>query len=123
MYKLYLIIILLFTITSCKEKENISIEKPTVDTRFVGTWILKNENNRYEKYTFFNNNKIEYSNNYNYNGSENNETLTYEWKKEGKNYYYRLWNNELDSWSAFPIKYINTNMIKIYSDFFEKSYI
>ena len=123
MYKLYLIIILLFTITSCQKKENISVEKPTVDTRFVGTWIFKNDNNEYERYTYFNNNKIEYSNNYNYNSSASNEILTYEWKKEGQNYYYRLWNNKLDSWSAFPIKYINTNMIKIYSDFFKKSYI
>ena len=119
MYKLYIIIILLFTITSCKQKDIISIEKPVVDTRFVGTWILKNENNEYEKYIFFNNNKIEHiSNNY-----TENSKLTYEWKKEGDNYYYRLWNNELDTWSNFPIKYIDTNTIKIYSDFFKKTYI
>ena len=125
MHKLYIIIILLFIASSCRQKEIISIEKPAVDIRFIGTWVFKNSNNEYEKYTFFNNNKIEYScsNNYKSNDSETNKILTYEWKKEGGNYYYRLWNNELDNWSDFLIKYINTNMIKIYSDFFEKSYI
>ena len=83
---------------------------------FVGSWNLINGS---EKYTFFNNNKIEYTSS---NGQEK-KVYTYEWKKEGNSYYYRLWNSKLDSWSDFPIKYINTNTIKIYSDFFKKSYI
>ena len=117
MYKI-LILLLSFSIIigSCQKKEIISIEKGVVDHRFVGSWQLINGN---EKYTFFNNNKIEYTSS---NGQEK-KIYTYEWKKEGNNYYYRLWNNELDSWSDFPIKYINTNTIKIYSDFFKKSYI
>ena len=117
MYKV-LILLLSFSIIigSCQKKEIISIERGVVDYRFVGSWQLINGN---EKYTFFNNNKIEYTSS---NGQDN-KVYTYEWKKEGENYYYRLWNNELDSWSDFPIKYINTNTIKIYSDFFKKSYI
>ncbi|WP_300367749.1 hypothetical protein [Brachyspira sp.] len=108
MYNLYnkiIILSLLLIITmSCQKKEIISIEKDVVDRRFVGSWELVNGN---EKYTFFNNNKIEYISN-----NHENKVYTYEWKKEGSNYYYRLWDNELDSWSAFPIKYISTNMIK-----------
>ncbi|KLI60583.1 hypothetical protein PQQ32_13165 [Brachyspira hyodysenteriae] len=118
MYKIFILIILSFSIIigSCEKKEIISVEKGVVDHRFTGSWQLNNGN---EIYTFFNNNKIEYINN---DGQEK-KVYTYEWKKEGSSYYYRLWNNALDSWSNFPIKYINTNTIKIYSDFFKKSYI
>ena len=123
MYKLRIFILLLFLsiLGSCQKKEIISIEKGAVDYRFTGTWEFINGNNK-EKYTFFNNNKIEYTTDFK-NEPKNNQVYTYEWKKEGNNYYYRLWDNELDSWSDFPIKYINTNTIKIYSDFFKKSYI
>lgn len=123
MYKLYIftLLILVIVLSSCHKKEIISTEKGTVDYRFIGTWELINGNNK-EKYTFFNNNKIVYSND-DKNAPNNNKVYTYEWKKEGNNYYYRLWDNELDNWSDFPIKYINTNIIKIYSDFFKKSYI
>lgn len=118
MYKIFILIILSFSIIigSCEKKEIISVEKGVVDHRFTGSWQLNNGN---EIYTFFNNNKIEYINN---DGQEK-KVYTYEWKKEGSSYYYRLWNNALDSWSNFPIKYININTIKIYSDFFKKSYI
>ena len=61
MYKIF-ILILSFSIIigSCQKKEIISIEKGVVDHRFVGSWKLVNGN---EKYTFFNNNKIEYISN------------------------------------------------------------
>ena len=117
MYKIFIILLsILIMFTSCKKNNPISVEKGVVDHRFVGSWQLVNGN---EKYTFFNNNKIEYTSS---NGQDKN-VYTYEWKKEGNNYYYRLWNSELDSWSDFPIKYIDTNTIKIYSDFFKKTYI
>lgn len=119
MYKFYILLVLILLSGSCRKQEIISIEKGVVDHRFIGTWEFNNGNGK-EKYTFFNNNKIEYSTDYK-NSPENNATYTYEWKKEGNNYYYRLWDSELDSWSDFPIKYINTNTIKIYSDFFKKS--
>ncbi|WP_300753442.1 hypothetical protein [uncultured Brachyspira sp.] len=123
MYKLHILILFMLSIflLSCHKKEIISTEKETVDYRFIGTWEFINGNNK-EKYTFFDNNKIVYSND-DKNAPNNNKVYTYEWKKEGNNYYYRLWDNKLDNWSDFPIKYINTNIIKIYSDFFKKSYI
>lgn len=122
MHKLYIFTLLILSalLFSCHKKEIISTEKGVVDYRFIGTWEFINATNK-EKYTFFNNNKIVYSNNDK--NTPDNKVYTYEWKKEGDNYYYRLWDNELDNWSDFPIKYINTNTIKIYSDFFKKSYI
>ena len=60
MYKFYILLVLILLSGSCRKQEIISIEKGVVDHRFIGTWEFINGTNK-EKYTFFNNNKIEYS--------------------------------------------------------------
>ena len=113
MYKLYILILFMLSIIllSCHKKEIISTEKGTVDYRFIGTWELINGNNR-EKYTFFNNNKIVYSND-DKNAPNNNKVYTYEWKKEDEIYYSRLWDNQYDDWEVFNLEYVDTETIII----------